>query len=385
MDIVVKELRYGSSEPINYELRDYNVSSRPVSTNVPLHRLLAMLIPSFNNYPGSQLKQRLESRGSLVELIDPVINGIVCLSQINAGLWKLNGSAADGQAYIYSHPDLCPSMKRHDLILLQTAFALTDDPGHIFMTLLHRFRLLTWANGEIDGLEIKSPDFYERNNSLADEFLSLILAIVCERDLYGIGIGSEKEEWKHRVIQTLCIDKMTHSNLASNLPELDYLDTILKEVADFDSSKKTYVLKDVYLKHYNAFYYFYNREQQSQAMEHQLRKKKKYCPPPSELTELSDIYKGLRNLLPTSPVLKMMSTVFNRDRKNPNISLIHIHKILFLISVAILDDMKEENPLFTKEAENLKLLPLLHENESKFPEVTFYCTMILFLLLFYYS
>ena len=193
------------------------------------------------------------SHGDVYHLIDPVITAIATIASISAGMWRANGTPAAGQAFLYHHFHLCPSLKRHDLILFQTAVCTIDDPGRITMALLERFNLVAWADKRVETLkEAKDEDFVHKTNAMAETYMHIIVAILMERHVHNIGKVSEKEELRHRIIQLLCSEAMTHSRIIEALEvveeEVPVVDDVLKSVAELTSSgrdvgKKIYEVK----------------------------------------------------------------------------------------------------------------------------------------------
>ena len=149
---VVKKINQteGNLVPVNIRLETFNESfpitqkdvlSGPVSINAPLQRFLSGLLPSFNAFNEEMARnyaRRLQSMCDVFHLADPVITAVAAVSTIVAGFWRMNGTPAAGQAFLYNNFHLCPSLKRHDLILLQSTLCAIDEPGRITLALLER-------------------------------------------------------------------------------------------------------------------------------------------------------------------------------------------------------------------------------------------------------
>nr|XP_040564177.1 LOW QUALITY PROTEIN: E3 ubiquitin-protein ligase UBR2-like [Lepeophtheirus salmonis] len=321
----------------------------------------------------SKVKQRIENKGTLIHLINPVLNSIVMLSQIHAGMWKRNGSAAEVLTYIYCFHGHFNALKKDDLIIVQLAASLASDPGLIIMSLMQRFRAVSWANGDLDKIEKKCPDFYEKNNDLIDEFLSFILAIVCERQIISSTI--ESDELKFRIIQLMCIGPMKHSSIINLIGCDKDIDSIIKNVADIkkDGSKMLYHIKEEFLSSYNPFYFFYSKEQRSKAMEnisklHKKNNKYSFCPPPV-LPPFPPLFEGLRYVLRSLPIINMLKVNFERGSGNLNLNCKHIHKLLFLIDVGVQDDVREGIPRFVEMVEKINLITLLRDKMKEWNEL----------------
>lgn len=137
------------------------------------------------------LPARLQSHGDVYHMVDPVITTVATISSIGAGMWRLNGTPAAGQAFIYHHFHLCPSLKRHDLLMLQSACCTIDDPGRITMAMLQRFDLTAFADNkdQVDK-KMKTEDFEDlvhKKVVMVEAFLQIILAVVMERHVHFVG------------------------------------------------------------------------------------------------------------------------------------------------------------------------------------------------------
>ena len=110
-----------------YEITKKDVLTQKVSVNIPLQRFLSGLMPSFNAFTdefAGSLKRRLENLGDVYHVIDPVITAVATFATIGAGMWRLNGVPVMGLEFLYHNFHFCPSLKRHDLVMLQVEFPL---------------------------------------------------------------------------------------------------------------------------------------------------------------------------------------------------------------------------------------------------------------------
>ena len=55
----------------------------------------------------------------MFHLVDPVLTAVSALATMDSGMWRMNGTPALGMSFLYHNFYLCPSLKRHDLIMLQ--------------------------------------------------------------------------------------------------------------------------------------------------------------------------------------------------------------------------------------------------------------------------
>ena len=70
---------------------------------------------------------------------------------------------------------------------MQIAAVMDDHNGDLLLaSLLNRFNLASWSDLTIENETIPAEK-YEQQHQLGDTFLSLLLALVCER--YSVGVG----------------------------------------------------------------------------------------------------------------------------------------------------------------------------------------------------
>ena len=68
--------------PRSFSVIEYDVSKQMVSVHVPLHRLLVSLLLETSRHGMEMIKQRLENHLSLSELMEPVLQTVVAVSQV---------------------------------------------------------------------------------------------------------------------------------------------------------------------------------------------------------------------------------------------------------------------------------------------------------------
>jgi len=344
--------------PKTYNVVDFDVSKHVVSVHTPLHRFLANLMAEVSRYDLEvNLKSRIENEISLQHLIEPILQVTVTVSQIEIGMWRRNGSSAEGQAYIYLSSKYCPGLKEADLLLLQLTAAITDDMDDFLVWMITRFQLAKWTTGEIDSQgsfhqEREMEDtMIEWCNGLAEDWLSLITAMLSERSSSKVGTGASiRSAVRKEVIQMLCIEPMPHSALVKRLPERKDMDKIvdevIAEVAELKTSSKTAGKKVYHLKsglehEYNLFYAGYNKEQQSAAQEAQIsmRKSKGDCCPPPPLQPLTKLFSGLVRVAQSQVTLQACAVTLRRITSSGTISRYvtetQVHKVLYLLALAL--------------------------------------------------
>ena len=206
-ELVNYETSCGDSS--SFMILKYDVLSEEVSTNVPLQRFLADLIPMLNGFGTPMVRHahaRVAAYNIMDEIVDPVLSILTMFAQYDCGMWKKNGGVMHGMYSVYNL--WSPSQRSSDLLMLQAALALDDHPRQILAALISRFGLESWVKGgdehpfEDDQLCI----------GMADALLSLLLAVVSERYTLGAADISEAEQIRNGVIQQLSAGPMAFSD-----------------------------------------------------------------------------------------------------------------------------------------------------------------------------
>lgn len=160
---------------------------------------------------------------------------------------------------------------------------------------------------------------------------------------------------KKELIQLLCVEPMSHSNLNKALSEdvvnrETGMERVVENVATFKKpSRKTltkgvYELKDEFYPEYNVFFYHYSKEEQSKSEEAQLKRRKaanlpQCCPPPLP-PKFSDLFKNALKLIDCQVFLHCISIVLQRadNLKSRCFSERQVHKTLHLIGLCLLEE-----------------------------------------------
>eukprot|EP00095_Tigriopus_kingsejongensis_P008844 maker-scaffold15_size728074-snap-gene-2.18 protein:Tk08844 transcript:maker-scaffold15_size728074-snap-gene-2.18-mRNA-1 annotation:"ubiquitin-protein ligase e3 component n-recognin-" len=367
------------SKVVKYMVPEVNIYTENVSVNLPFQRFLASILPAYSSHAGElakKLKQRIEAHGDPLMIVDFSVTSVAAICSITAGLWKRNGTPVRGRAFLYHNFYTFPSLKRNDLILLQCTACLLDDPGRLVMALLQRFRLVSWASGKLEQRPpMLSQDFVEDTVKMAQEFLAVIIALVMERHIHNVGKVTDREELRHRMIQILCSEDMTHSNVVKKLElgqdDIPFGDEVLKEVAELKPSttergKKVYEVKPEFLSHYNPFYYYYSQEQHSKAWEKQIEWKNKnkerpVCPPP-EQPALTPVFLRLSKILPSLPMMQVISTALKRaSGESKLLAPKMVIQICYLVMQGYQDNIMSNESDFAMAAEEIDLVGLLNK------------------------
>ena len=368
---VINKTGSNESLDLSYSMIDIDVGRELVSANIPLQRFLGGLIPCIEELNLKRSLDRIrETATNFPSIIDPVITTLTMLSQAACHLWRRNGNALDGISFIYHQ--FLPRLKQNDLVMLQLAVAMSDDMGAtLAQTLLHRFRLTKWGNGEFDEGEVSEDEIIKTLN-MADEFLKIILALLSERFTYMVGKVSKKDDLRYHVAHMLCTGPLSHSEIISIMRHRirdgseGELEEVIKEVGCFKQSKKdpnkrVFELKDEYRRLYNPCYYYYSREQGSAALVAQAEhlrlndNKTVDCLIPPKMPTLTAVFSNLPNLAASFPILKIIDSILGRfiptnkkfygtktdleKIKMQENSIKHLQKALFIILIGCEDDL----------------------------------------------
>uniref|UniRef100_A0A4W3KE82 E3 ubiquitin-protein ligase n=1 Tax=Callorhinchus milii TaxID=7868 RepID=A0A4W3KE82_CALMI len=235
------------------------VSREPISIHLPLSRLLAGLHAHL-------------SRSGAIDKLEQYVS-------LNSSYMLLrNGFSLVNQVFCYRSAKWREEMFDKDIVMLQIGASLMD-PNHFLMLVLNKFELFEdFTKHSIP----KSKDEIKQNVSLLEEFLHLIIMVVGERHVPGIGRVTKEEVTMREVIHLLSIESMAHSSLVKALPENESnetgLEKVIHEVATFKkpglSGHGVYELKPECLKEFNLYFYHYDKSQQTKAEDEQKKRKK---------------------------------------------------------------------------------------------------------------
>lgn len=319
----------------------YDVSALPVSVHLPLTRIAAALILELMRLRTSErapydellimLADPIEGRPkhSMIDLMEPCLRTQVMVAQFRSGMWRRNGYSLAGQISYIHLPLLRKEMFDRDILMLQECAAVCE-ANEFIIHLLNKFQLFTWISSDTTREPLVGPKAVSFHNdeeimaqtmSLGEEFLQLLLTIVGERYKVGVGQVEEEDEIKNEVIQLLCINNLTRSELTQSLfvkdNELDFVKSVATLKRSTEVSTGRYELKEEYYSRFNPFFYHYSRRQQSNALDAQLKRKKNLkeslicCPPPRPVS-LTKQFGNLKELLRCDITLTLIQKILTR-------------------------------------------------------------------------
>lgn len=321
----------------------YDVASKPVSIHLPLTRLLAGLYIHLQKYNLTfDNVSTTSDKPSAEQIIEPVLCTRTMISQVYAGMWRRNGYSLLNQLYFYRNVKCRSEMLDRDIIILQMGASLIES-NEFLIHIMNKFNLLQWTEKDYKPI-LPEEDTIRQLVNIIDEFLELLIVILSERFMLGVGQVTEEDRIKKEIIQQLCIKPLSHSELNKALNdehsgghEYD-IEPVIHEVAVFErpqsSEKKgVYKLKDEFYKEYNMFFYHYTREEKSKSEEVQRQRHKTknelICCPPPTLPILAEPFTMIANLLQCDVMLLIMQTVLRHslDFDSQTFSEGHLQKV----------------------------------------------------------
>ncbi|CAH1791627.1 unnamed protein product [Owenia fusiformis] len=342
----------------------YDVSSQHVSIHLPVSRMVAGIFPLFHRYGIPLRGIQPQTCLSAVELIEPVVRCAVMISQTHAGMWRRNGYSLLNQIYFYHNVRCRTEMYDRDIVMLQAGAALIDS-NEFLIHLMNKFAIIQWAKEEYDLPRQggQQEDLVRQTVTLVEEFLHLLIIILCERYTPGIGEVGERDSVKREIIHQLCIESMAHSELEKSLPDDTNHETGIEEavhdVANFNkptssAGKGVYELKEQRYEEYNPYFYHYSRAEQSKSEEAQRKRKKaangdQALPPPVPPPFVPGLQPAI-NMLQCNVMLHIIRVVLQRTtvQRSRSWSEPQLEKVLFLVGLAL----HEENRAFERKDES---------------------------------
>ncbi|CAH7689176.1 hypothetical protein BY996DRAFT_6432614 [Phakopsora pachyrhizi] len=285
------ELQFGSAEALDtnsnvigplYKCISFRPDKELVSFHHPLNWLLAELMRGVHHVnfdevndigvygindllTPSNLDPEKTKIGPLI-ISEDVIRVASLLAQVRAGLWVRNGFGVRAQQLHYREYSLRETTFDQDIFHLQVLLA-SKDPSHVLVSIIDRFGLRQWCNGEL-----LTDRVYEPSQMIAmlEELLHLIIILLSEP--VGICNLSHEESLKREIIHVLCLSPMAYSDIAKRIPDryMEEFDEVLKNLTNFKQPVGTsdvgiYSLKPKFLAEVDPYYCRYGRNQREEA------------------------------------------------------------------------------------------------------------------------
>lgn len=314
----------------------YDVSLSPVSVHLPLTRFAAALIielmqkrPCAEVPYDESLIILAGNMNGMIDIMEPSLRTEVMIAQSRSGMWRRNGFSLANQIIYFSGALMRKEMYDRDILVLQEC-AATMRPNQFLINLINKFNLVHWVHYDVAREQGRSAllhhdeELLTQTMSLAEELLQLLLTIVGERYRVGIGKVTSEDVIKNEIIQLLCIKPFTRSDITQKLFYNDNEIDCIKSVADLrrsgELSTGKYELKSEYYERFNPFFYHYSRQNQSHALDAQLKRKRQakellICCPPPKPVELTTQFAGLNYLINCEITLIIIQKVLSRALK----------------------------------------------------------------------
>ncbi|XP_068183041.1 E3 ubiquitin-protein ligase UBR2 isoform X1 [Antennarius striatus] len=335
----------------------YQVSQDKVSIHLPLYRLLAGLHVLLSR---TEVASRFPEQLPLGELSPPLLielplRCLVLCAQVHAGMWRRNGFSLINQIYYYHNVKCRVEMFDKDIIMLQVGASMMD-PNHFLMIVLSRFELVHIFSSDCrKRYREANKDVVQQNNTLIEEMLHLIIMVVGERYVSGVGQVEPLEEVRREIIHQLSIRAMAHSELVKALPENGNKETGLERVIDSVASFKKpgvtgrglYELRPEWTKHFNLYFHHYSRADQSKAEEAQRKTRRQNgedtALPPPRPPPLCPLFASLVNLLQCDVLLAVEGAVLHWavEPSGGGWTESMLQRVLHLVGVALLEEQQQ--------------------------------------------
>lgn len=224
-------------------------------------------------------------------------------------------------------------------------------------------------------LQAQDQDFPEETFQVADEFLHLLIGILCERMSPEVSEVTVEDELRYRLIHILLSGDLSHSEVISNIHKEDskfdsLSEEILNEIADLVNSKKVTTKKVYQLKKeqklgINPFFYYYTRNQRDEVDAGFTSEEKKEFinkPPRESWPKLKPMFANLPQITRSWPVLAVISSILQRwmnCSEATSIMMKHLHKALWIINMGFIDDEVMGNSGFAKAFDSCGFMKML--------------------------
>ncbi|XP_030603407.1 E3 ubiquitin-protein ligase UBR2 isoform X2 [Archocentrus centrarchus] len=335
----------------------YQVSQDKVSIHLPVCRLLAGLHVLLSK---TEVASRFPEQLPLGELSPPLLielplRCLVLCAQVHAGMWRRNGFSLINQIYYYHNVKCRVEMFDKDIIMLQAGASMMD-PNHFLMIVLSRFELFhVFSTADIRKRYREANKDLVQQNTLIEEMLHLIIMVVGERYVAGVGQVEPCDEVRREIIHQLSIRPMAHSELVKALPENGNKETGLERVIDSVASFKKpgvtgrglYELRPEWSKHFNLYFHHYSRADQTKAEEAQRKLRRQNgedtaLPPPSP-PPLRPLFGSLVNLLQCDVLLAIEGAVLQWAVEPSGGSWTEsmLQRVLHLVGMALLEEQQQ--------------------------------------------
>uniref|UniRef100_A0A3B5KYQ5 E3 ubiquitin-protein ligase n=1 Tax=Xiphophorus couchianus TaxID=32473 RepID=A0A3B5KYQ5_9TELE len=229
-----------------------------------------------------------------------------------------------------------------DLAMLQVGASMMD-PNHFLMIVLSRFELFHTFSADL-----------AQQNTLIEEMLHLVIMVVGERYVPGVGQVEPLDEVRREILHQLCIRPMAHSELVKSLPENGNKETGLERVIDSIASfrkpgvtgRGLYELRPEWSRHFDLYFHHYSRADQSKVTGSEpvgLRRVVTGSLPPPRPPPLCPPFASLVNLLQSDVLLALEGAVLQwaGEPSGGGWTESMLQRVLHLVAMALLEEQQQ--------------------------------------------
>ncbi|EJD74645.1 E3 ubiquitin-protein ligase UBR2 [Loa loa] len=372
----------------------FDLSYGSLSVHQPLWRLLAGLFTAqqsllqkicIRNEAEKVPEGMINLRGKRALLMEMPLRVFVLCSQSQAQMWRRNGFSLVNQIHNYSAPTCRAEMFDRDVMMLQVCAAVTP-PDTFIIRVLHRFGLRVWAETNFEEIRaaisnVASDDLSKCTVTLAEEMLHLLIIIIGERYMPGVGKSTMKALLRREVLHVLATKPTPFSKIERAMPvnqlfaELS-VEEAAKSVGDFRKPTKTspgiFLLKDNVRSEYNAFFYHYSKTDVSNADQYRqkyadkaLKKEVAIAAPPMP-PQFEPFYAPIINLLRSKMMMQLIRIVLERAARRSRYSSDGLlHRALFLVGMGLNEQAMNKNFDFISCAEEANVFTVMKSLTGK--------------------
>uniref|UniRef100_A0A0K0FWP9 E3 ubiquitin-protein ligase n=1 Tax=Strongyloides venezuelensis TaxID=75913 RepID=A0A0K0FWP9_STRVS len=211
---------------------------------------------------------------------------------------------------------------------------------------------------------------------LAEEMLNLVIYLICERYVKGVGKVTLQDILEREIIHMLSVNSLPFSKIEKITNWGDFTEELLhnalKNVATYSHPEKSvpgiFTLKDEIKPYFSPYFYHYTKSEASKAEQAQKDSRKNLdlelrCCPPHILPEFDDFYKDVPNLLKCTVFVSLQKAILERYASKSRFSSEGlVNRICYTICLALNEQRKHDKPDtydYISVGENYDILKLL--------------------------
>ena len=214
-----------------------------LSFHIPLHRFYSINLYNCLFKQNAKLENLvLFNDLQLLDLLAYPLQTQIGSYEVNANLWVLNGLQMKGQFMTYVQNHFSSSFNDPDLFLLQLISCKFNNHELLVKVLLERFQVYDYfsikTSAKMGGYGDSSLKLdFNQQFSMLNGFLILLAQIVCAKPNLDL---QNRNLTRVEIINSLCVEDKTYSQLEESLPDIcslgtskQYVESIVKEISDY--------------------------------------------------------------------------------------------------------------------------------------------------------